>query len=211
MCGIIDKSAERTNALPTLTTTATYEEVRAMAVPDLTTLSGRQLGAFKSAAKKVGLSLAEYGARMANGQKWCTRCRGWLPRCAFKSDLSRWDGLAASCGKCRRAIYTATYVRRSRVSKRGARFVPARDGDKFQARGRVNGLVTSGTLPAPDDIPCTDCGHEAGPGGRRHEYDHHLGYGAAHHDDVQAVCTTCHVKREIARGAFGGYQRAAHG
>lgn len=29
----------------------------------------------------------------------------------------------------------------------------------------------------------------------RHEYDHHLGYGAAHHEHVEAVCSRCHHRR----------------
>jgi hypothetical protein len=37
------------------------------------------------------------------------------------------------------------------------------------------------------------------PGERRHEYDHHLGYAAEHHGDVEAVCTVCHRARVDAR------------
>lgn len=33
----------------------------------------------------------------------------------------------------------------------------------------------------------------------RHEYDHHQGYGAEHHLDVEPVCTFCHAAREKAR------------
>lgn len=33
------------------------------------------------------------------------------------------------------------------------------------------------------------------------EYDHHLGYAAEHHEDVEAVCTTCHHAREVERRA----------
>lgn len=39
------------------------------------------------------------------------------------------------------------------------------------------------------------------PGERRHEYDHHKGYGPAHHLDVQAVCTLCHATRDSTRKA----------
>lgn len=68
---------------------------------------------------------------------------------------------------------------------------PPRDGDRAQARQRINAEVKSGRRPHPNTLPCADCGHVWIEGGRRHEYDHHLGYGAAHHGDVQAVCTTC--------------------
>lgn len=70
----------------------------------------------------------------------------------------------------------------------------ARDGDKVQARYHVNLEVRSGRLANPNDLPCHDCGHLGAD--RRHEYDHHLGYAAEHHLDVQAVCTTCHAKRD---------------
>jgi hypothetical protein len=73
----------------------------------------------------------------------------------------------------------------------------ARDGDREQARGRVNHLVRVGLLPDPNDVPCTDCGHTGTD--RRHEYDHHHGYAPAHHEDVQAVCSGCHHRRERAR------------
>ena len=73
-----------------------------------------------------------------------------------------------------------------------------RDGDKKQARGRVTYLITSGRLPPAKEVPCTDCGH-LGPDSR-HSYDHYLGYGADHHEDVQAVCYQCHHERERRRG-----------
>lgn len=76
---------------------------------------------------------------------------------------------------------------------------PPRDGDKKQARKRVNVLVRTGRIPRPNALPCTDCGHVWSPGERRHEYDHYLGYGAAHHLDVQPVCTTCHAQRDAVK------------
>lgn len=80
---------------------------------------------------------------------------------------------------------------------------PAREGDKRQARRRVNHEVETGRRPHPNTLPCADCGHVWIDGERRHEYDHHLGYDAAHHGDVQAVCTTCHHLRD-------GYAGATH-
>lgn len=76
---------------------------------------------------------------------------------------------------------------------------PARDGDKQQARQRINVEVRSGRRPHPNSLPCVDCGHAWAPGERRHEYDHHLGYAAQHHLDVEPVCTTCHAQRDNAR------------
>ena len=81
---------------------------------------------------------------------------------------------------------------------------PPRDGDKKQARQRINVLVRTGRLAHPNTLACVDCGHVHGPGERRHEYDHHLGYAAEHHYDVQPVCTRCHAKRDSVRA------RASH-
>ena len=74
-----------------------------------------------------------------------------------------------------------------------------RDNDRKQARQRVNVEVRTGRRPHPNTLPCTDCGHVWTEGERRHEYDHHLGYAAQHHLDVQSVCTACHAKRDSAK------------
>gem|GEM_PF-4480244 len=79
---------------------------------------------------------------------------------------------------------------------------PARDGDKVQARQRVNVEVRAGRRAHPNTLPCTDCSHEHGPGERRHEYDHHLGYAAEHHLHVEPVCTKCQRQRSMARGEW---------
>lgn len=75
-----------------------------------------------------------------------------------------------------------------------ARFGPApkppRDGDRKQARQRINVLVRTGRLPRPGSLPCSRCGHRGDD--RRHNYHHHNGYAAAHHYDVVVVCTKCH-------------------
>lgn len=78
---------------------------------------------------------------------------------------------------------------------------PRRDDDRKQARQRINVEVRSGRRPHPNTLPCADCGHVWSEGERRHEYDHHLGYGAAHHLDVEAVCTICHAARDSAKVA----------
>ncbi len=86
-----------------------------------------------------------------------------------------------------------------RPARSGPKPMPPRDGDKVQARQRINVEVRTGRRPHPNTLPCCDCGHQHGPGERRHEYDHHLGYDANHHGDVQPVCTLCHAKRDSAR------------
>lgn len=87
-------------------------------------------------------------------------------------------------------------------SRSCARRRPARDGDRKQARSAVGHAVAAGQLPHPGTVPCTDCGRMWEPGHARHSYDHYLGYGAAHHLHVQAVCSICHREREVTRGLY---------
>lgn len=75
----------------------------------------------------------------------------------------------------------------------------ARDGDRVQARHRVNMEVRCGAIPHPNAVPCADCWHIWREGERRHEYDHYLGYAAENHLVVQSVCTGCHAKRDSAK------------
>ena len=70
-----------------------------------------------------------------------------------------------------------------------------RDGDRVQARQRINVEVRTGRRPHPNALPCADCGHVWTVGERRHEYDHHKGYAGKNHGDVEPVCTLCHRKR----------------
>lgn len=72
---------------------------------------------------------------------------------------------------------------------------PARDGDRKQARQRINVEVRAGRRPHPNSLSCIDCEHVWSKGELRHEYDHHLGYAPEHHLDVQPVCVDCHAKR----------------
>lgn len=82
------------------------------------------------------------------------------------------------------------------TGKPGPAPMPPRDGDKEQARQRINVEVRTGYRLHPNTLPCADCGHVWRLGERRHEYDHHRGYAAEHHYDVIAVCTTCHARRD---------------
>lgn len=166
-------------------------------------MAGTHAGAIKRAASVAGCSPAEYLRRVARGHKWCIRCKTWHPVAAFGSDRSRPDGLAAACILSRKRHRAATYVKKvERVSTKGRRYVPIRNGDKKQARHRVNHLVDTNRLPNPNTIACVDCGHLGGR--RRHEYDHHLGYAPEHHESVQAVCAACHRKRAVNRGEWHG-------
>jgi hypothetical protein len=60
---------------------------------------GSKEGVIKIAAKRVGLPLHEYCQKIKQGQKWCTRCKGWKPIEAFGLDSSRSDGRAILAGE----------------------------------------------------------------------------------------------------------------
>lgn len=60
-------------------------------------------------------------------------------------------------------------------------------------------MINRGLLPRANTVPCVDCGHVWKPGGRRHEYDHFLGYVDEQQEMVEPVCTTCHKQRTALR------------
>lgn len=155
------------------------------------------LRAAKTAAKRIGVPLAEYQQRLAEGLKYCWPCRTWHSRTDFATDASRGDGLKASCRAANSLRARAAYKPRPSPGRRGF-IAPTRDGDKKQARRRVNYLVESGQLRAPGTLACTDCGHLGDD--RRHEYDHARGYDGQNQLYVEPVCTTCHHEREARRG-----------
>jgi hypothetical protein len=146
------------------------------------------------------MTLEAYRAKLAAGELHCLRCRSWHPADDFALDRSRGRGRAASCKQSQNAHQRETYEPTPRPEP-GRRYVAARDDDQKQARRRVNYLVDAGLLPSPNRLPCTDCGHVWTAGERRHEYDHHLGYSAEHHESVEPVCTSCHHRRENERRA----------
>ena len=67
----------------------------------------------KSAATRLGITAAEYAARIDAGQKWCARCKAWLMRSDFCNDRCEHDGLAKACRGCQ-----AAYKRRFRSDNR---------------------------------------------------------------------------------------------
>lgn len=159
-------------------------------------MSGTVIGIEKTAAAKVGVSVEEYRRRLSVGEKWCTRCRSFHPRTAFGRDILRSDGLAAHCLASRR-VRVRKDIRG--IARRRGWLKPTRDGDKGQARARVNYLVSRGVIPAPSDLPCIDCADMVFVGEYRHEYDHAKGYSAEHQLYVEPVCSRCHHRREEAR------------
>lgn len=139
------------------------------------------------------------GREVPPGEKWCTTCKVSHPISDFGRDRTRTDGRAAACLRSKSTGRPRGWRGRPNVNPETGRPGPVaaapRDGDKAQARHTVNVEVRTGRRPHPNTLPCTDCGHVWKRGERRHEYDHHLGYGAEHHRDVEPVCTTCHARR----------------
>jgi hypothetical protein len=161
-------------------------------------------GAIKVNARKAGVSVRVYLQKLKAGLKWCYHCKAFQSVAEFGSDSSRYDGLTALCSKARNERQRKLYVPvPPETIKHGPAPHPPRENDKLQARQRINVLVRTGKLPNPSTLPCTDCGHLWKKGDKRHEYDHYLGYNAAHHYDVQPVCTRCHCDREMKRGSWG--------
>lgn len=148
----------------------------------------------KIVAKRINLSLADYEAGLARGEKWCTGCKTLHHFKAFGVDPSRKSGLAASCVDFRRVRQL-----RFRFRPKHGWLKPTRHNDKLQARRRINYLVEQGRIPHPDHLPCVDCGDSSFSRRHRHEYDHYLGYSAEHQLDVEAVCSRCHHDREETR------------
>src|SRR5208337_5015918 len=104
------------------------------------------IGARKIAAKKVGITVAQYAAKQAKGMKWCVLCRSWHAVSMFGEDSSRRAGLVPSCKESKNQRIRARYQKKVRAP-RGGRMTPPRDGDKKQARHRVNYFISAGLIP----------------------------------------------------------------
>lgn len=76
---------------------------------------GRQLGAYKSAAKRIGCSFEEWMAERAAGRRRCFRCKTWKSNELFSIDRSRKGGLTATCKECTSEASTASRYGLSRT------------------------------------------------------------------------------------------------
>lgn len=61
---------------------------------------GSRNGIEKVAAKKAGVSAAEWWQRRTAGEQWCYCCRRWLLVKRFGVDRSRSGGRASACKEC---------------------------------------------------------------------------------------------------------------
>ncbi len=162
-------------------------------------MAGTVVGAMKGAARRLGMDPKAYAGRLLAGERWCNAHKVWEPIAAFGDDRTRPDGIAPTCRAGKNERERRLYIPHP-AQRHGPLPSPARDGDKRQARRRINVEVRTGRRPHPNTLPCTDCQHVWAPGERRHEYDHAKGYGAAFHLFVEPVCTRCQSKRAWARG-----------
>jgi hypothetical protein len=156
---------------------------------------GSKLGAAKTAAAKIGISVEEYLWNRDFGLKWCFSCKTFLSRDSFFNSITRIDGKISQCKECSK-VWRRNNYKQNHLKKR-ERGLPPKDGDKLQARYRVGNQVAQGKLPHARAVRCTDCGHIGSD--RQHEYDHYKGYDAINHLNVQCVCVPCHRKREQQR------------
>lgn len=173
-------------------------------------MAGSAVGALKRRASSAGVSVELLLEHERRGEHWCFRCRAFHPRSAFGDDRTRPDGRDRSCKESRNRSARERYVPHP-PERYGPLPAPPRDGDRVQARQRINVLVSTGRLAHPNTLPCAGCGHVWADGERRHEYDHHEGYAADKHLVVEPVCTTCHRARSEERGEVPEKDRDARG
>lgn len=138
------------------------------------------------------------GIAWTDATKICRKCGHEKHLHEFAFDRSRPDGRTYVCKICRNAISRNRYVKKGHPGRRGW-LTPTRDGDKLQARRRVNYLVEQGFIPRPADLECVDCADMLLTPGGRHEYDHARGYVGDDQLYVEPVCQRCHRNREEAR------------
>jgi 5-methylcytosine-specific restriction endonuclease McrA len=162
---------------------------------------GSRAGILKVAAARIGVSEADYDAKINAGEKWCWSCKQWLLKPNFANDNSRTDGHTASCRECRNAHNRSKHIPVPEDKRKvpGPLRIKQRDGDKEQARSRINHDVRMGQRPNSNDLYCAYCGHKGSD--RRHEYHHVTGYDEGQHNDVLPVCSKCH--RNIHGESYG--------
>lgn len=102
-------------------------------------MAGNADGARKTSAKRVGVTLEEYDARLAAGEKWCGKCRAWHSASAFSIDRSRGDGLAATCRDSRTTFKPGRPTKRARRLRAAVGQSWCRDCQAWLASSEVKG------------------------------------------------------------------------
>lgn len=94
-------------------------------------------------ARRLGLTIEAYRARVSSGSAWCTGCKTWHELESFGSDKSRPDGRAATCREFRQQRSRDSYIPTARKSTKGrkmtteqrARMSAAKRGQPSPKRG----------------------------------------------------------------------------
>ena len=133
--------------------------------------------------------------------KRCCACQELKPLNEFNRERSKPDGHKYRCTKCSR-IANLAYAKSEKGKATAKRWRQTSKGravslanvlrwqeantEKVQAQRRVHELVRLGTKPPVRSLACIRCGVPAT------QYHHHLGYDAAHTEEVVPVCYNCH-------------------
>lgn len=137
---------------------------------------GSLLGVLRGHATRLGMTVEQYQARVASGQRWCCGCKEWHGGSRFTTDNTRSDGKARMC-------------RKAKSLRSNPKPVPL---DRRRAHRVVYMRIRRGQLPHPNTLPCSRCRCTWSPGCKRHEYHHHRGYEKPYQADVVALCSSCH-------------------
>lgn len=65
-----------------------------------TKLTPRQLGAWKSAARTLGMSYEAYASERDRGNRWCYACSSFQHESFFRLNASKPNGHADECNSC---------------------------------------------------------------------------------------------------------------
>ena len=97
-------------------------------------------GAVNVAAKRLGLSVAEYHALVAKRVKRCRICKTWKSLDSFNSDRSRHDGRYPACRLCLNGEGTKSDKLKKAWNARRLTFVPPMKGKKMsvESRGKMS-------------------------------------------------------------------------
>jgi predicted amidophosphoribosyltransferase len=69
-------------------------------------------GPIRAAARRRGLTTAEYVRKLEEGWCWCYGCKAWLTETKFSRDRSRKDGIGKYCRNCKSDLSHDQYCRR---------------------------------------------------------------------------------------------------
>ena len=76
-------------------------------------------GAIKAASKRIGVPVEVYKNKMAQGLKWCCRCKQWKIReNDFSNNTNKGDGLHNNCRDCAKKQHKDRRERKKEVQNK---------------------------------------------------------------------------------------------